>query len=243
MKDSHGLFDYETSQITHKSLIVTNEARLIRENQDVTAADKNMQINNEYKVTRGLLNIGKLKDCYWVYTNSLPDDEDLWIVLRDYKENGHPGYKLKEGLTIKMGRCRYVLTELVLNEEVDKSFDNTYMEPVDNNASISWIEKFSKLKLDSIGQNMVKSEGVNSEKKIEEKACRICLTDENTPENLLIESPCSCTGSVRFIHVTCLKYWLKSKVSEIKKSYSATYAWKVFECELCKMKYPGKLIS
>jgi len=236
MKDSHGLFDYESTQVINKVITITDKAKLIRTSQDVTVAEKNLQIDREDKTKRGLLNIGILKNNYWVYglANTFPNEEDLWIVLRDYKENGYPGYKLKEGLTIKMGRCRYILTELVLNEEVCKSFDNTYMEPPDNNVSISLP---SKLKWEN------QSEDLNSEKRAEEMTCRICLVDKSTPENLLIESPCSCTGSIRFIHVTCLKYWLKSKVNERRTNYSATYTWKDFECEVCKKKYPSKLVK
>ena len=43
------------------------------------------------------------------------------------------------------------------------------------------------------------------------KICRICLDeDENLPGNPFI-TPCGCVGSVRWIHVQCVREWLDAK--------------------------------
>lgn len=42
------------------------------------------------------------------------------------------------------------------------------------------------------------------------KVCRICLEDSEEDENPLI-SPCKCDGSMKFIHLKCLREWLDSK--------------------------------
>ena len=46
------------------------------------------------------------------------------------------------------------------------------------------------------------------------EVCRICLDDEDTSafgsENPFI-TPCGCTGSMRFIHVKCVREWLDGK--------------------------------
>lgn len=46
------------------------------------------------------------------------------------------------------------------------------------------------------------------------EVCRICLDDEDTTtagaENPFI-TPCGCTGSMRFIHVSCVREWLDGK--------------------------------
>ena len=36
------------------------------------------------------------------------------------------------------------------------------------------------------------------------KACRICLDDAETDDNPFI-TPCKCSGSMKFIHLECLK--------------------------------------
>ena len=47
--------------------------------------------------------------------------------------------------------------------------------------------------------------------------CRICLGLGDSEEEMC--SPCLCSGSVTYIHVTCLKEWIKEKRS--------------IKCELC----------
>eukprot|EP00826_Nyctotherus_ovalis_P065223 TRINITY_DN9583_c0_g1_i11.p1 TRINITY_DN9583_c0_g1~~TRINITY_DN9583_c0_g1_i11.p1 ORF type:complete len:349 (-),score=76.07 TRINITY_DN9583_c0_g1_i11:837-1883(-) len=236
LKDSYGLYDYSTTQVAIKSFLITSPAKLIRTSQEIMLVDKNQQISNSSKMVRGLLNIGIIRNHYWVYglADQCAKEEDLWVVLRDHTEdNGCPGHKLREGVIIKMGRCKYVVKRLVTTDEGDKS--TTKGDYGDNNVSVSCIEEASRVKSEEAG------EGQNGSKKTNGKVCRICLTDENTEDNALIRSPCKCTGSVCFIHVKCLKYWLKYKISERRIDFSVTYMWKDFECEICKTKYPGKL--
>ena len=80
------------------------------------------------------------------------------------------------------------------------------------------------------------------DQKATESTCRICLSNENTspedPNNSLV-SPCACSGSVKYVHIDCLKQWIKSKgVSKIYPN-CITYIWKILECELCHRNLPG----
>jgi RING-variant domain len=54
--------------------------------------------------------------------------------------------------------------------------------------------------------------------------CRICLGMGDMEEEMC--SPCECSGSVTYIHVTCLKEWIKEKRS--------------IKCELCGSNYSKK---
>lgn len=60
---------------------------------------------------------------------------------------------------------------------------------------------------------------------IEEAACRICSCEETEDEPLFC--PCQCTGSIMFIHETCLKDWLVRKNSDLKLA----------TCEVCGSPY------
>lgn len=71
-----------------------------------------------------------------------------------------------------------------------------------------------------------------------EDLCRICLSDENSEEDLLI-SPCSCIGSIRFIHLNCLKTWFNSKIQKIINQNSICYYWKNIDCEICEKPFEG----
>jgi len=90
---------------------------------------------------------------------------------------------------------------------------------------------------------------IKNESKIKEsntsqngQICRICLGDENTPDNPLI-SPCKCDGTMKHIHIECLREWLNSKRSYKENTAVKTYCWKALECELCKLKFPDRIES
>ncbi len=278
VKDSHGLFDYETSQVTYKVQQLTEPAKVIRTKQDVTTVDRNYVLDKANEEVKGLANIGIIRGQFWIYacsqmTSSM--EEPLWIVLRNYiSEDGRPGHKLREGDVIKMGRCKYWVREMVRVTESRKSvenLENTLMDAengiavasasvnagLNANAAVSSIipdvhsvmvqkldepAKSENVAAPAPGQDQNQSNAADKSKK-EERQCRICLGEDSDPSNPLIESPCACIGSVRLMHVNCLKHWLQSKVTEKRTDSAVTYIWKQFECEVCKSKYPGELFS
>ena len=69
------------------------------------------------------------------------------------------------------------------------------------------------------------------------KLCRICYTNE--PSSPLI-SPCNCTGSLRYVHLTCLQKWIMSKVqlSINEKKTCFKYTLNPVQCEICKTFLP-----
>jgi len=83
---------------------------------------------------------------------------------------------------------------------------------------------------------------VGQQEEGEKLQCRLCWGDEVTTENPLI-SCCQCRGGVQFIHVACLKMWIRTKRQEKDLGSLITYQWKSFECELCKTSYPYYLRS
>ena len=80
-------------------------------------------------------------------------------------------------------------------------------------------------------------------------ACRICYGENNTDENPLIV-PCTCKGSMKYIHYDCLKNWLNAKIEEELSDDSTeknnmeciSYNKNSICCELCKTKYPDYLV-
>ena len=57
----------------------------------------------------------------------------------------------------------------------------------------------------------------------ERGTCRICF--ESNSEPLIV--PCRCDGSLKYIHESCLKCWIKAKHSAVDSSY----------CELCQSQF------
>lgn len=81
----------------------------------------------------------------------------------------------------------------------------------------------------------------------EEAVCRICLMTESEtiPEdpnevNPLI-SPCKCTGTMKAIHLKCLRGWLETKCTRKQHKKAIIFKFKKVDCELCKVKFPFKI--
>ena len=68
--------------------------------------------------------------------------------------------------------------------------------------------------------------------------CRICLSEENELENPLF-APCKCAGTMKYIHLQCLQFWLNSRKITKETAFTKTFFWKTLECELCKTTYPN----
>ena len=65
--------------------------------------------------------------------------------------------------------------------------------------------------------------------------CRICLEDEEDFQsgNPFI-TPCKCIGSMKYIHVKCLREWTDSKKQSQAGIGITSYYWENLHCELCK---------
>ena len=67
------------------------------------------------------------------------------------------------------------------------------------------------------------------------RVCRICLEDEEDFQsgNPFI-TPCKCMGSMKYIHLKCLREWTDSKKQFLEQDGIVSYYWENLNCELCK---------
>ncbi|CAI2385017.1 unnamed protein product [Moneuplotes crassus] len=86
--------------------------------------------------------------------------------------------------------------------------------------------------------------GLQTQRSKNKLTCRICwsegitnLKNEDEVDDLLV-SPCSCTGTVQYVHLSCLRNWLDSKLHTRETWCVNSYYWKNIECELCKNIFP-----
>ena len=63
--------------------------------------------------------------------------------------------------------------------------------------------------------------------------------EEGGEENPLVQ-PCTCTGSMKYIHLSCLKQWIgtRSCIKIDNTEDCSIFLIKHVECELCKTKFP-----
>eukprot|EP00826_Nyctotherus_ovalis_P008400 TRINITY_DN12173_c0_g3_i1.p2 TRINITY_DN12173_c0_g3~~TRINITY_DN12173_c0_g3_i1.p2 ORF type:complete len:192 (-),score=13.40 TRINITY_DN12173_c0_g3_i1:331-906(-) len=66
--------------------------------------------------------------------------------------------------------------------------------------------------------------------------CRICGASESTAANPLV-SPCKCSGSIKYVHIDCMRMWHQSKMDFRAAPHSISYTIRRFECELCRSKF------
>ena len=103
------------------------------------------------------------------------------------------------------------------------------------------IREIPKINLNTtIPINVCKTQKLSKRKKI--KVCRICYGEEDPVgdfDNPLVQ-PCLCSGSLKYIHLNCLKHWLNTKsCTRIDtNSHYSIFLVKLIECEICKTKFP-----
>ncbi len=146
----------------------------------------------------------------------------MWLAIRYCKSpDGIKGHKLNEGDILRLGRIKFRVKRICLNHTQDMD--------------MSQIPAFL------FKQGVVESLHQGKEDSLpESSSCRICLFDTNSAENPLI-SPCKCAGTMKYIHLECLRHWLKNRVSIQETPQSAYYYWKMLDCELCKQVLPSTI--
>ena len=100
---------------------------------------------------------------------------------------------------------------------------------------------FKKKKLTYIIQNkLIKNSITGMEINNNKPICRICLSEEYEESNPLIH-PCNCDGTMKYIHLQCLKLLIQSKIKKTETESCKVLTFKTLECEICKMVFPEKI--
>ena len=85
-------------------------------------------------------------------------------------------------------------------------------------------------------ENPPEKEEDNQSKHSQQAQCRICYSDDTSDENPLL-TPCKCSGSMRNVHLDCLRQWLSRHENRRVTQHVTTYTWRAVHCELCKTRY------
>lgn len=83
---------------------------------------------------------------------------------------------------------------------------------------------------------------LSKKKKKKIKVCRICYGEDDDPISNPLVQPCICKGSMKFIHLQCLKQCINTKtcvkINSNSNKNCSIYNIKKIECELCKTELP-----
>ena len=232
-RDSHGLFDYESSSLNTKKFDINNSGYLIRKDYHVSFVDNlDQNTDSDNKVL-----------CYYDCVNhtiispNIPIDlpinnqtlidlqEQIWYVVKsnsnfdvyDKRLYSEYEYELKQNDIIKLGRIKFVVKKInlvghqhQLNKTTFAMFENPEDKVKDSNTDI---------------------------------ICHICYLSDISEDNPML-SICKCKGTMH-THLNCLKKWLNSKktVEEITGKMGVSYTIQKFNCEICKEPFPSTVKS
>jgi len=224
-KDSHGLFDYESSHLFTAKFKITGQAHFFRSNNQIQMNEENNlvdQIENDKNPLLFSIHEDKdQKDHYYLSLgNNLNPNQSLGLVVRGIKKDTQPsGYELKVGDNVKIGRVRFNVREI--------------RDAEGNVTKLQTAQQINYLKRSNIEEE---TENPN------QNVCRICLVEDgytDPVENTLI-GPCKCKGSCEYVHLKCLKQWIDSKKSRVENSnnHCLFFNYKKLSCEICKENLP-----
>ena len=137
-------------------------------------------------------------------------------------------YNLKEGDILKIGRILIRIKTIRFSKNNNKNNSN------DNNSIITnFSQNLKEVQIEKIKKKIETKENTQN------KLCRICYGEEENEDNPLLQ-PCTCSGSMKYIHLNCLKTWISTSVNiKIESTeYCNIYTYKPAECELCKTTFP-----
>ena len=262
--------NYESPELYSSEFEIDNSGFIYREENKIKF-EKNK--NESYKHLLLKVNKSENSN-YILKTNPLEIDDkqnlksfnNCWFLFKPSKmENKKFSYRINKGDIIRFGRITMRIKEIYKNKKLhsnsmDSDVSYNYMNNKTNTSkknkltfSTNVFDKKDKIIEQNNNEQNIRNndQSINIHKSINklninklEKICRICYTEEDSdPKNPLVQ-PCKCSGSMKYIHLNCLKQWLFAKSCKRleKKNNFSTFIVKPVECELCKTKLPDFII-
>ena len=246
-RESHGLFDYETKMQTRASLRATETSLILRKGDEVYLSSAD-HADQEIKEGVRLLAVLLVRPEAVLLINDLPGRktprgkiERMWLVVNSLRSNGLVGYRLTEGDVIRLGRICFRVKELFCSSEEASEPHRLIPGRLISLGGLGPGRNRLPPPETPIVLTIADELETKDGEKVAEVACKICLMDGFTEENPMI-TPCTCKGTMRYIHLECLQRWLNSKITTRERGNSRSYSWKALECSLCKMAFPSTVV-
>ena len=259
VRDSHGLFDYESTQTRNLNAVLAESIYIARKKHDI----KTINNLNELKIDEEelLFNVKNDNVDEYILENQVPIliqpteknindlSNKIWYVLNNDPEksnnsnqtivNKNDDYYLCKNDVIKLGRVKYSLNEINIPSR-QNNIDRSTPLTDDTKYDIDELNKNTESVFDFIFQ--AKDSSDYKDIPDDERLCKICYSEDNDKENNPLVHLCNCNGGLRFSHFECIKKWMQTKLvtKENEKKTVKSYNIKSFNCEICKTPYPFK---
>jgi len=257
VRDSHGLFDYESFQTKNLNAILGESIYITRKRHDLKTLN-NIELLKE-REEELLFNVRNDNKDEYILENEVPIrvqpteqnindlSNKIWYVLKNDPDksnnsqqtitNTNDDYYLCKNDIIKLGRVKYSLNEINIPSR-QNNIERTKPISDINKYDIDELNKNTEPVFDFIFQAKDSSDFKDIPN--DERMCKICYSDDYDRENNPLVHLCNCNGGLRFSHFECIKRWMETKLSikENDKKTVKSYNIKSFNCEICKTPYP-----
>ena len=186
---------------------------------------------NRYKITPGeIIRIGRItmriRD---VKFNKNKNKNNMNNTSLNESENSN--YNSREVQALKTEGIPVNTKDNIKNNKNNKNQNKEIDTKLIENEKIINITKKKELK---------KNLSIFSKVEKKNNVCRICYIEEEDAQTNPLVQPCICDGSLKYIHLSCLKHWINthSCVKLDSNEDCAIFLIKPVECELCKTKFP-----
>ena len=259
VRDSHGLYDYESNQTKNLNAVLAESIYIARKKHDIkTLNNVNDLVPEEEEL---LFNVINNSTDEFILENRVPIrvqpteknindlSNKIWYVLKNDPlqsnqsnqtvTNTNDDYYLCKNDVIKLGRVKYSLNEINIPSR-QNNIDIALPSHDPSKYDIDSLNINTEPVFDFIFQAKDSSEYNNLPE--DEKICKICYSEENEKDKNPLVHLCNCSGGLRFSHFECIKKWMETKLSikENEKKTVKSYNIKSFNCEICKTPYPFK---
>lgn len=231
LRDSHSLFDYESRQIQKRNLKIEHSCNFIRTKDEVKTVSET-DTGGDDPETKPLFSLIKDKDGkYYIDVIRKENTDKLWLVVRALNwQNQRLNYEMRQNDIVKLGRVLFKVKEI--RSQRNEKDSNRYIMFEDDMKEVSSI---------LVENEELPDFGDSSSSPI----WRVWWGAEWSQENPLINACWKWIGGMRYIHLNCLKCWVKSKskvtTPEKKLDCLESFVWSSFKWEICKTKYPWTL--
>ena len=219
-KNNYGMYDYKKSNeddFNDYTLLVSNtenflyfqDSKIINESYKGNGTELcyfEFDVKNQQVFLQPLVN-------YEIFSKTELSHYPYIIVDNDN------GYDLNKEQILNLGRHKFHLRDLVLDDNFESS-PYYYASEVFK----AKYKLFSNIRYRTLNELDIE--------------CKICRESFDSPENPLFNI-CKCSGGMKFIHYMCLQRWLEYNEGSIRVAEGVfTFRCKRFFCEICKVNYP-----
>ena len=221
IRDSHGLFDYESNQTKNLNAVLAESIYIARRKHEIKTLNQIGDLKEDEELLFNVRHEGKDE---YILENKVPIriqpteknindlSNKIWYVLKNdpIKSNNsnqtvtntNDDYYLCKNDVIKLGRVKYSLNEI----NIPSRQNNIDRAPPLTDASKYDIDELNK-NTEPVFDFIFQAKDSSEYKDIpdDERICKICYSEDNDKEVNPLVHLCNCNGGLRFSHFECIK--------------------------------------